>query len=114
VLPERIRQQARGSVAVSAITAAELEFGVARSVQAQEEREKVDNFLRFFTVVPFDHEGAKHFGAVKSALSKKGMSIGTMDTLLAAHALSLDAVMVTDNVREFRRVPGLIVEDWTK
>jgi len=112
-LPNKIRQQTRGSVAISTITVAELEYGVAGSDRTEEERAQTHNFLGPFRIVPFDREAAIQYGSVKSALRQKGIGIGPLDTLLAAHALSLSAVMVTENVREFRRVPGLIVEDWT-
>ncbi len=65
-------------------------------------------------MVPFDEQAAERYGELRSILEKKGTPIGPLDTLIAAHALSLGWALATHNVREFRRVPGLRVEDWLR
>lgn len=70
-------------------------------------------FLLDFAIAPFDEEAAHAGGAVRAALEKKGAPIGPLDTLIAGHALRLGATLVTDNTREFSRVPGLKLQNWS-
>ena len=99
---------------ISSITLAELEFGAARSSRASQARQALAEFLLPLEVAPFDEPAARAYGGVRETLEKKGRPIGPLDTLIAAHALGLDAVLVTNNTREFARVPGLALEDWTR
>ncbi len=101
-----------GEVGVSAVTVAELEYGVSKTGSSRN-RAALEAFLLPLDVAPFDAEAAHAYGDVRGALERKGTPIGPLDTLIAAHALSLACVAVTNNVREFRRVPGLDVEDWS-
>ena len=101
-----------GEIAVSALTVAELEYGVARSREPVANRRRLAQFLLPLQILPFDSLAAFHYGIVRAELELQGAGIGPIDTLLAAHALSVRAVMVTGNVREFRRVAELEVEDW--
>jgi len=98
---------------VSAITAAELEVGANKAANKVRERLMVDELLARFQVVPFDREAAGHYGDIRAELEKKGASIGPLDLLIAGHARSLGAMLITANTREFRRVPGLKCLDWT-
>lgn len=102
-----------GQVAISSITTAELHFGVAAGAQVAKNRIKLERFLAAFEVAAFDHAAARHFGAVRAHLKKLGTPIGPLDTLIAGHALALKAAIVTNNLGEFSRVPGLAVEDWS-
>lgn len=100
-----------GDVAVSSITGAELAFGVAKS-GSQRNHEALEKFLAPLEVLPFD-VGAMHaYGPLRADLQRRGQPIGSLDTLIAAHALALGATLVTNNIEEFRRVPALICENW--
>lgn len=101
-------------VGVAALTVAELDFGVAKSRDPVRNRARLDQFLLPLQILPFDDAAAAQYGAVRADLQARGVGIGLIDTLLAAQALSLAAVMVTNNTREFERVSGLIVEDWSR
>ena len=94
------------------ITAAELEVGVFRSNRPREQRRAVDGLLSCFTVLPFEPSAVADYGDIRVDLEKKGAVIGPLDLLIAAHARSLGATVVTGNVGEFRRVKGLKVVTW--
>jgi tRNA(fMet)-specific endonuclease VapC len=108
----RARFSAHEALAVSSVTVAELEFGAHRSRDREANRRAVREFLAFLTVLPFDEEAASHSGDIRAALAAKGSAIGAYDVLIAGHARSLDLVLATGNVREFRRVTDLRVENW--
>lgn len=108
----KLRPQGMEQVAVSTITVAELEHGVAKSQQPERNRVALMEFLIPFALIDFDHKAARTYGKIRAAVESKGSPIGLMDLLLAAQALSRDLIFVTNNVREFRRVEGLRVENW--
>ena len=110
-LADRIRARSPDEIGLSSIVLNELHYGVHRSLQPSRNAARVDG-LRF-EVVPFDKEDAVASGEIRAALSKAGVTIGAMDVLIAGQAVSRGLVLVTNNLREFRRVPGLAVEDWT-
>lgn len=109
---ERFSSFPLGDIGISTITLAELEYGAARSAQPRRNREALEQFVSPLDVAAFDREGTQAYGRIRVALERKGATIGAMDMLIAAHALSLGANLVTNNEREFRRVPGLRVENW--
>jgi tRNA(fMet)-specific endonuclease VapC len=96
------------------ITVAELDYGVSKSRHATKNRLALAQFLSLLEVASFDRDAAAACGRVRATLEQKGTPIGAMDLLIAAHALSLDVRLVTNNAREFRRVPGLRVENWVQ
>lgn len=102
-----------GEVGVSVITVSELRYGVEKSARVEQNTEALDQFLLPLEVVSFDLDTAVSYGKIRAVLEKQGTPIGPLDTLIAAHAMSLDTTLVTNNTREFERVPGLQVEDWT-
>ncbi len=109
---QRFNEYNVGDIGISSITAAELHFGVQKSQRPEENRRALERFLLPLVVARFDENAAAAYGRVRAQLEKQGTPIGSLDTLIAAHALSLDLALITNNVREFERVPGLKVENW--
>ncbi len=99
---------------ISAITYAELMHGVEKSQAVEKNRLAMSLFLSPITVLEFDSYAAEEYGRIRAELEKKGMPIGPMDMLIAGHAKSEGLILVTNNVREFERVEGLMVEDWAQ
>ncbi|MBI1815468.1 MAG: type II toxin-antitoxin system VapC family toxin [Deltaproteobacteria bacterium] len=97
---------------ISSVTLAELEVGVVKAPNRP--RQQLDDFLEQVLVADFDTAAARHYGEIRAHLEKKGSTIGPLDLLIAAHARSRGASLVTANVREFRRVPGLKCIGWIR
>jgi tRNA(fMet)-specific endonuclease VapC len=108
----RLTSLAPGEAGISAVTLAELRFGVAKSAQRETNGLALDEFLLPLEIADFDEAAAATYGSVRAGLEKVGTPIGPLDTQIGAHALSLGAALVSHNTREFRRVPGLKVVDW--
>lgn len=111
-LLRRLTALSPGEAGISAITLAELRYGVAKSAQPEKNSLALDEFLLPLEVAYFDESAAESYGVVRAALEKAGTPVGPLDTQIGAHALSLGATLVTHNLREFRRVPRLAVADW--
>lgn len=109
---ERLRTFGSGEVAVSSVTVAELQYGAYKSSRPERNREALAEFLLPLEVVSFDESAAVHYGEIRTHLEKQGKIIGAMDLLIAAHARSLSLTLVTNNIQEFQRVPGLQAENW--
>lgn len=109
---KRMDGLAYGEVLISSISTAELHYGVAASAQVERNMLRLERFLAAFEVLPFNDDASRRYGVVRAFLKSRGMPIGPLDTLIAAHALALNAIVVTNNVDEFLRVPDLRVEDW--
>ena len=101
-----------GGLCISSVTWTELIYGVYRSANPDRNLQAVQRLLCGIPILPFDTEAATHAGIVMATLAKAGMPIGDRDALIAGHARSLNLKLITHNVREFARVPGLKVEDW--
>jgi tRNA(fMet)-specific endonuclease VapC len=101
-----------GDIGVSVVTLAELEYGVAKSSRPARNRAALEQFVSPLEVAAFDRDATAVYGKVRTLLEKKGQPIGSMDLLIAAHAISLDVQLITHNVKEFGKVPGLRIEDW--
>ena len=110
-VPARLLEHRPSELCISSITLAELRFGADAKASRKLHR-LIDTFVQSVAVMPFDEAAAGRFGPVGSALAKRGEPIGTFDTLIAAHALSLGLTFVTNNVKHFQRVPGLKVANW--
>ena len=108
---ERFRRERLGSIVISSVTAAELAFGVAKSGSARN-REALEMFLAPLEVLPFDASAIWHYGDLRAALERRGEPIGALDTMIAAHAMASNTILVTNNTREFARVAGLRLENW--
>lgn len=98
---------------MSVITAMELRFGLVKKPSTRV-RAVIERFLDTIRVLPLDRSVERPYGELRATLERLGRPIGALDTMIAAHALALRAVLVTNNLREFRRVTGLRCEDWTR
>ena len=110
----RSEQEKERGIVLSAISVAELEYGARKGGRYEIHRQAVVQALVPFEVLAFDPvDCVHHYGVVRDALEAQGLPIGPLDTLIAAHALAIGATLVSNNVKEFRRVKGLKVENWT-
>jgi tRNA(fMet)-specific endonuclease VapC len=100
-------------LAISAVTEAELRYGLARRPDATRLQQIVEEFLVRVTVLPWGSEAAQHYGQIRATLEREGQQMGNLDMMIGAHSLALRAVLVT-NDRAFRRIKKLHIEDWTK
>lgn len=107
----RFRGYRLGEIGLSSIVAAELAYGVARS-DSERNRRALEMFLAPLEIVPFDERAVWAYGRLRADLERQGQPIGALDTMIAAHALSLEATLVTNNTREFSCVAGLRLENW--
>jgi tRNA(fMet)-specific endonuclease VapC len=101
-----------GEVGIPSITVAELEYGAYKSQRREQNRAALKQFLSPLAIVPFDEAAARAYGEIRGQLEQQGTVIGSMDMLIAAQAQSLELALVTNNVREFSRVPNLVLENW--
>jgi tRNA(fMet)-specific endonuclease VapC len=111
-LLQHITRHTLDEIAISSITAAELQFGVQKSQYPERNQRALEQFLLPLSIIAFDYAAAMHYGQIRAALERQGTPIGALDLLIAAHALSLTYTLVTNNEREFARVPGLQWENW--
>ncbi|GAB7028035.1 type II toxin-antitoxin system tRNA(fMet)-specific endonuclease VapC [Geotalea toluenoxydans] len=102
-----------GDIGISSITLSELRYGAAKSAHGEKNAKALDEFIIPLEVVAYDEAAAHVYGDIRSALEKAGTPIGSMDMLIAAHAVSLGIPLVTNNTREFLRVPSINLLDWT-
>lgn len=101
-----------GRMAISAITLSELYHGAEKSAKVSQNLEVIEEFASLLEVLPYTAKASQHYGAIRSDLEKAGQTIGVNDLHIAAHARSEGLVVVTNNLSEFARVPGLMVENW--
>jgi len=111
IVLERFRLERLGDIAISSVTAAELAFGVAKSGSVRN-RQALEMFLSTLEILPFDESAIWHYADIRADLERRGQPIGTLDTMIAAHALTTNTILVTNNTREFERIPRLRVENW--
>ena len=102
------------TVGIPMIVAAELRYAAAHSLRKDANTQRLDRFLSQLQLFPFEERGTHTYAELKDTLVRAGTPIGPMDMLIAATALANDAILVTNNVREFSRVPGLRVENWSE
>ena len=113
IVVQRFIQFAMDELCISTVTLAELRYGADKSGNATKNHTALDSFLAPMAIVDFDAECAEHYGRVRSDLERLGQPIGPLDTMIAAHALRLRLPLVTNNTKEFARVSGLALEDWS-
>jgi tRNA(fMet)-specific endonuclease VapC len=114
VVTQRLRGLERADLVISSITAYELWLGVEKAKHTDRERARVEGLFSLVSWVDFDLAAAKRAASIRAHLESKGQVIGPYDTLIAAHALALGLTLITQNTKEFKRVPGLKVVDWLK
>jgi tRNA(fMet)-specific endonuclease VapC len=110
---KQFRRVGQAATCISIIVAAELRYGLMRN-GASALAPKISEALDQFAVMTFESPADQYYGEVRAALEESGQGIGPNDTFIAAHALALGCTLVTDNEREFARVPGLAVENWLR
>lgn len=101
-----------GDVGIPAVVVAELRYGVAKSQAREKNTRALEDFLSSFKIIRFDADAALRYGEIRAALEKNGTPIGALDMLIAAQAVSLGLTLVTNNLREYKRVPGLKCISW--
>jgi tRNA(fMet)-specific endonuclease VapC len=104
--------QNHGRMAISTITLAELAHGVEKSADQARNLAVVEDFVSRLDVLPYDDRAAWQYGLIRATLERQGTPIGVNDLHIAGHARSLGLIIVTNNLREFERVPGVCVENW--
>lgn len=103
-----------GDIGISSVTYAELLYGVHKSQRVEQNLQALQEFALPLEISPFDDEACHHYGEIRSHLEKKGVTIGPLDQMIAAHARCLKTILVTNNKKEFSRIPGLLVENWVR
>jgi tRNA(fMet)-specific endonuclease VapC len=99
-------------MAISSITLSELIYGAEKSVKIDKNLEAIEDFISHLEVLPYDAKASQHYGQIKAGLEKKRKIIGENDIHIAAHAISQGLILVTNNLKEFKRVPNLALENW--
>ena len=110
----RLKNTRISDIGVSSITLSELEYGAAKSSRPDQNKIALVQFLAPLEILSYDDIAAQEYGKIRESLERQGTPIGSMDLLIAAHALSLNCTLVTNNEREFSRVASLRIENWTK
>jgi tRNA(fMet)-specific endonuclease VapC len=108
----KFKAHAVDSIGISTVSVSELYYGVAKSQHANQNGQSLQEFLLPLNIAPYDSQAAEIYGPIRATLERSGNTIGPLDMMIAAHALSLDVTLVTNNVSEFSRVAGLRIENW--
>ena len=114
IVLEKFKTFPLGSIGISAITLAELQYGIRKSSNPDKNMMALNQFLIPLEIIDFDYRATIEYGIIRAKLEKKGTPIGPLDTLIGAHALGLGLTIVTNNEKEFERIEGLKIENWTK
>ena len=111
---KRLFQQHEGRMGISTVTLGELVFGAERSQQVERNLADIEAMAARLELLPFDTKAAYHFGQIRAALYATGRPIGAYDMMIAGQARASGLILVTNNIKEFERVPGLLLEDWSQ
>nr|WP_228042092.1 MULTISPECIES: type II toxin-antitoxin system VapC family toxin [unclassified Tychonema] len=109
---DKFRTLDLSEIGISSITIAELEYGAYKNQRTEQNRAAFNQFLIPLEIVPFDERATETYGQIRSQLERQGIVVGSMDMLIASQAISQGLILVTNNVRELSRIPGLIIENW--
>ena len=109
---QKFREIGAGNICISSITVSELQYGACKSKQIKKNLKRLDEFLSPFAIISYDENASKYYGQIRSYLEKQGNVIGPLDMLIAAHALSENLTLITNNEKEFKRVKSLEIENW--
>ncbi|MBK5275537.1 MAG: type II toxin-antitoxin system VapC family toxin [Desulfuromonadales bacterium] len=109
---QKFEEVGAGNICISAIVLAELYYGAVRHPKGVVIRREIDNFVSRLVVIPWDENAADHYGAIRASLEKAGTLVGAMDMLIAAHAKSCAATLVTNNLRELESIKGMTLLNW--
>jgi len=109
---ERFRQAQVSEIGVSSTTLSELEYGVMKSAKSEQNKLALVQFIAPIEISAYDDVAAQHYGVIRAHLERQGTPIGSLDMLIAAHALSQNSVLITNNESEFKRVSNLRIENW--
>jgi tRNA(fMet)-specific endonuclease VapC len=109
---ERFKRTEVSRIGISSITLSELLYGVSKSSDPERNRIALSNFTAPLEILPYDDGAAEYYGALRTGLERQGTPIGSLDMLIAAHALSLGCTLVTHNEKEFIRIPDLKIDNW--
>ena len=110
----RFRQAKVSEIGVSSISLSELEYGVMKSAKPEQNKLALAQFIAPIEIPAYDDVAAQHYGEIRAYLERQGTPIGSLDMLIAAHALSLNSVLITNDETEFKRVSNLKIENWAK
>ena len=111
---KKFKQFELGEIGISTITVSELQYGVAKSTYRERNQQRLEEFIAPLEILTYDEMASRAYGDIRFQLEKYGQPIGPLDLLIAAHALSQDLVLITNNDMEFKRIKNLKVENWTK
>ena len=109
---QRFKNHEIGQIAISSITVSELNYGVTKSQNKKQNAKRLEEFLTPFNILPYDENASKYYGIIRSELESQGKVVGPLDMLIAAHAMSENLILVTNNQKEFQRIKSLKVENW--
>lgn len=111
---ERFIQTEISQIGISSITLSELSYGVSKSSKPEQNQLALAQFIAPLEIMPYGDEAAQYYGDLRTHLEKQGTPIGSLDMLIAAHALSIGCTLVTNNEKEFIRIPNLKIDNWVK
>lgn len=115
--PEAVMAKFRGidvgEIGISSVTLSELWYGVRKSLKAEQNEIALNRFLAPLEILPYGEKEARHYGRIRSTLEKRGKPIGALDLMIGAHAVGNGWVLVTNNTKEFKRIQGICLENWT-
>jgi len=108
----RFKQTEISKVGISSITLSELSYGVSKSSKPEQNQMALMQFVAPLEILSYGDDACHHYGSLRAQLEIQGTPIGSLDMLIAAHALSIDCILVTNNEKEFNRIPNLKVQNW--
>ena len=110
---KKFKQFKLGDISISTITVSEIQYGIAKSTHPVKNQLRLDEFLAPLEILDYNEIAARTYGAIRFLLQKRGQPNGSLDLLIASHALSQNLILVTNNDKEFKRIENLKVENWT-